>query len=65
MVVICKGYVRVFINEGYDVCIVMDLKNVLLLYGGLEGVWVVLFNVVIEILDDFLSIIGIIKFNNF
>lgn len=41
-----------FIDEGNDVCIVDEFKDVLLLYGGLKGVRVVFFDMIIEIFDS-------------
>lgn len=38
LVVICKLYICVYINEGYDVMNVEDMKIVLFFYGGVIGV---------------------------
>ena len=61
----CKRHLRAFINEGHDVCTATDLRNVLLSYGGLEGVRVVSLNAINETPDDSRSISGITKLNNF
>lgn len=41
LVVWCKSYICVYINEGYDVIIVEEMKMVLLFNGGFDGVWVI------------------------
>ena len=33
----CKGHVRVYINEGIDVCTRSQFQEALLSYGGIEG----------------------------
>lgn len=65
MLVICKNYIRWYINEGYDVIIVEQMKEVIFFYGGVEGVRVVVVDVVIQEMFEKRKIIGINKFNNF
>lgn len=52
MVVIVKNYICIFINEGNDVIIVQQMKDVLFLYGGIKGVCVVVVDQLEEISID-------------
>jgi len=61
----CKSHIRVFINEGHDVCTENDLRNALLSHGGLEGVRVVSLDIITETPDDVQKITGITKLNNY
>lgn len=47
-VIIIKGYVWWYVNEGNDVLIVVDFKDVILFYGGVSGVRVVFVDIIID-----------------
>ena len=51
--------------EGHDVCTANELKNGLLLHGGLDGVRVVSLDAIDETPDESQTISGITKLNNF
>lgn len=62
----CKGHVRVYINEGNDVCTGSQFKEALLSHGGIEGVRVVAIDSMVDfVIDDARKIPGISKLNNF
>lgn len=59
-----KNYVCFYVNEGYDVVIIEQFQEVLLLYGGVFGVRIVLlFDFVCDKFD--VKWLGINKVNNF
>lgn len=62
----CKGHVRVYINEGNDVCTGSQFEEALLSHGGIEGVRVVAIDSMEDfVINDARKIPGISKLNNF
>ena len=62
----CKGHVRVYINEGNDVCTGSPFQEALLSHRGIEGVRVVAIDSMEDfIIDDARKIPRISKLNNF
>ena len=62
----CKGHVRVYINEGNDMCTGSQFQEALLSHGGIEGVRVVAIDSMEDfVIDDARKIPGISKLNNF
>ena len=62
----CKSHVRVYINEGNDVCTGSQFEEALLSHGGIEGVRVVAIDSMEDfVIDNARKIPGISKLNNF
>ena len=62
----CKGHIRVYINEGNDVCTGSQFQEALLSHGGIEGVRVVAIDSMEDFaIDDARKIPGISKLKNF